>query len=437
RDGQAVPFTGSYIHLDTMPGPLRVPANPPTKVDFRQNKYRAIWKDKLFEASFLRKTLWGSNGVPLPEKVTLIERTFLATPSSPKRTAPLGVRDQANHDIRFLDVDQGLNSSFIHAIHEDSRGYLWIGGWTGGLGRYDGVSVIDYNDESNGWASDEINSILEDHTGQLWIGHNGGFTVFDGTSFTHYAFNGVEIEGVTSLLEDQAGQIWIIVKGYGLLRYASGDFELITEKNGLPSNQVDGIAEDSTGRVWVTTPKGLGYFVGQSFTELTLETGRPPRYKGQLFADSAGNVWLLTEDGFCRFDGRSFRYVKWPPALENTFGASFAEDKSGDLWIGTENDGVFLFDGTFLHQYSEKEGLSISIVNTLLVGSQGQLWIGTNGAGLNRLNRSSFAYILPELGEKSFLVNRIYEDRRGRIWLGTDFHGLLMYNDGELYHFGS
>lgn len=42
----------------------------------------------------------------------------------PISALPLRMRDAAIFDIQYLDVDQGMNSSFVHSILEDSRGNL-------------------------------------------------------------------------------------------------------------------------------------------------------------------------------------------------------------------------------------------------------------------------------------------------------------------------
>jgi ligand-binding sensor domain-containing protein len=84
--------------------------------------------------------------------------------------------------MRYLDVEQGMNSSNISAIIEDSQGNIWFGTSGGGVSKYNGESYLHFT-EKEGLSNNYITSILEDRHGNIWFGTvYGGVTMYNGES---------------------------------------------------------------------------------------------------------------------------------------------------------------------------------------------------------------------------------------------------------------
>lgn len=81
------------------------------------------------------------------------------------------------------------------------------------------------------------------------------------------------------------------------------------------------------------------------FEQLTTAEGLPSDYVNCLFEDSQGNLWIGTDKGACRFDGLQFQYFSNDNGLPSNFVSCFAEDPVGNIWIATLNSGVSLYDG--------------------------------------------------------------------------------------------
>ena len=102
------------------------------------------------------------------------------------KAEPFLMKDNANLNIQYLDVDQGLNSSFVNTIIQDKKGNIWIGATNNGVCKYDGVN-FEYITKKEGLIESQITSILEDNFGNLWFGNNyGDICKYDGNSFTKY-----------------------------------------------------------------------------------------------------------------------------------------------------------------------------------------------------------------------------------------------------------
>ena len=76
--------------------------------------------------------------------------------------------------------------------------------------------------------------------------------------------------------------------------------------------------------------------------------------------------------------------------------------------------------------YSIVQGLSESVVNTLIQDEKGYIWMGT-GFGLNRFDGHDFTIYLQEDGLKSTQINILYRGIDDKIWIGTS-QGLHWYS---------
>ena len=87
----------------------------------------------------------------------------------------------------------------------------------------------------------------------------------------------------------------------GALRYINGAFTLFTTGDGLPSNDVRGIHQDSTGTLWFATyGGGLARFAGGKVSVLTTADGLLDNYLSSVTEDAAGNLWLSGNRGVFR-----------------------------------------------------------------------------------------------------------------------------------------
>src|ERR1051326_3849588 len=89
------------------------------------------------------------------------------------------------YNFRNYSVDDGLPFVEVSTIFQDSKGYLWSGGY-GGLSRFDGLRFVNYAPK-NGLADHSVTSITEDADGKLWVGTINGLSIFDGKKFRNYS----------------------------------------------------------------------------------------------------------------------------------------------------------------------------------------------------------------------------------------------------------
>ena len=119
-------------------------------------------------------------------------------------------------------------------------------------------------------------------------------------------------------------------------------FRHYTSREGLASNAVRAIIQDSQGLIWLGTGSGLDSFDGREIIHHPLP-GEDGGAVQCLYEDAAGVLWVGTEDAV-------FRYVSDNLVRVERFDAevtAFEEDRDGNLWIGTWGKGLYRYrEGT-------------------------------------------------------------------------------------------
>ena len=84
-----------------------------------------------------------------------------------------------------------------------------------------------------------------------------------------------------------------------------------TVVDGLPSNRINGIAEDRSGYLWIATSDGLVRYDGIDFHAWRVEQGLHDNFIWSVHADARNRIWFGTHQaGLAVFDAgrRQFRH---------------------------------------------------------------------------------------------------------------------------------
>ena len=140
-----------------------------------------------------------------------------------------------------------------------------------------------------------------------------------------------------------------------------------------------------------------------------------------IIEDSQGFIWLSTGLGLFRYDGNNFRsYGSYMSTSSTSFGYLITShlfiDASGNLWIGTKNNGLNLFNCKtesviqFRHDANNPKSLSHNNVQLVFQDEDGVIWVGTLGGGLNMLIHSdqSFVSFTPDPDSSECAANSIH-----------------------------
>jgi streptogramin lyase len=154
----------------------------------------------------------------------------------------------------------------------------------------------------------QINSIIEDRKGSLWIGSLGGIyrLLPDGRAESYsWRHNDQHTGGVHCMLEDREGRIWVGTRMGGLVRLVSDPVpsrpvveRIYTDKDGLPSKWINQIYQSSDGTLWAASSNGLVRFLpiadGKEFRFRSYSADHGLTYQEvqSLAEDRNGNLWV-------------------------------------------------------------------------------------------------------------------------------------------------
>jgi signal transduction histidine kinase len=116
------------------------------------------------------------------------------------------------------------------------------------------------------------------------------------------------------------------------------DLQHYTVRQGLPSNNVTCLYQDSRGNLWIGTNDGLSMFDGKVFKNYGTIDGLPQSIITGLIEDRRrpGLFWIATGGGLCTFDGE--RILPAGPAAYSGRGiSSVFQDHTGTIWYAAED----------------------------------------------------------------------------------------------------
>ena len=230
----------------------------------------------------------------------------------------------------------------------------------------------------------------------------------------------------------------LLLTGNLVAQNASLYFNHLTRDDGLLSNRVNYISEDSLGFIWFATEEGLEKFDGYGFeifkNFLSNENSIPDNAVNFILEDiKKPNLWIATHQGLIYFDRykSSFELI-----LSNEFKSRPSEtinitslcfDRHDNLWIGTLN-GLFIWNTHTKKITTLIDGRqgTYSRIFTLFMDHRGKIWVGSD-KGLYAYNAESktLERFYPEISS----VRIIKQDSHHDFWAGTDNAGLFRIDD--------
>lgn len=204
-------------------------------------------------------------------------------------------------------------------MYRDHRDRLWIGSFRGGLYVVDpDGSTHHYLQGENPLEDVNFNiarCFAEDRQGRVWIGFQGGIGAFDEHRHTiiplflrHPELRPYKM--VNSMACDGQGRLWV-ASSTGLYVYrpdldrVQPLAELVADPEMLEllNAPCKTVQADRQGRIWIGTFTGLYVYQAstRSVVRWTTAEGMPSNVVQSVVQDSQGCVWVATANGLCRF----------------------------------------------------------------------------------------------------------------------------------------
>jgi len=273
----------------------------------------------------------------------------------------------------------------------------------------------------------------------------------------------------------------LLFSGLSYAQLPAISFDLITDRDGLPSRSVTCAAEDSSGFMWFGTRKCLSRYDGYTFQRVVNENvfgvaatptgtmycstednelvrvtnngftikplvGNAPGGAYNTFIDSFGQVWFSDRAGVNRYDpatNRTYRYPMRKTTYVYTKG-SFAEDSQHNVWILGMEVGLFKFDRK-TNKLICKLGLDCPSAKDRrefefhrgFIDKDDRLWVAVVGRGLLMYDTKTENY--KTYGTPNGVLLTVCEgaDEQGKriLWVGSDSGLGIFRPDTEQFFF--
>lgn len=215
----------------------------------------------------------------------------------------------------------------------------------------------------------------------------------------------------------------------------------LTQADGLASNTVLTIFEDSHGAMWFGTTDGVTRYDGENFQTFTTEDGLASNTIGLIFEDRQGTLWFA--DGMLSSildRGKSMDMSHMAMPL-----SELAKEIDNEILAETvppapvKLNGVSRYDGQTFRIFTTDDGLLRDTVKDIFEDKTGTLWLATS-SGMNYYDGEKFYHlimhgpigmdILPDWWSQ---VTAVAQDTAGNFWFGSTA-GITYYNT-ETSHF--
>lgn len=189
-----------------------------------------------------------------------------------------------------------IPSERLKNMMTDNQGRIWISTY-GGLVILDGNNSRHYN-VSEGFADNFIRVAFQANDGSIWVGtKNAGLLIFNSLDdWEHITINdGLSSNYVMSIEQDKNENI--IVGTISGLNIISKDRKIKTVKveDGLPSNFMFA-THSTTSYIWIASNDGLTGYNGEKIVNFNTENGMPSNIIYDVLEDSNGNLWMPSEN---------------------------------------------------------------------------------------------------------------------------------------------
>jgi signal transduction histidine kinase/ligand-binding sensor domain-containing protein len=373
-----------------------------------------------------------------------------------------------------IDDNLGLSSNKISALHQDERGFLWVG-TANDLQRFDGtkfIHVSPMNKESDAMPHSAVTQIKPFDDGKLVLlfGALREVGIFDPSRFSYKKVAVKPAKPLSPsadirLWKDTKGELYLMVFRYGMLRYNRAQTAFVDNKpfpfpKGYQPALI-GVYDDAIKQqVWFACEKGLCVYDRKS---------RQMWYKGfnpknlpllnneklndhptEFYIDKARRFWIFNwpasrigQVKYC-VDSTGTTFLQKDTVGLNTGPTTYAEynyffeTTRGNLWIYGVNN-LFNWDAAakrFHYNRSVKNGgntgIEYSTIHQVAEDRDGNIWVATDkGLYFTAVSRShlpvvNFAF---GKGEADYNITGMLEMPGSELWLTSWGNGLLSLNN--------
>ncbi len=252
--------------------------------------------------------------------------------------------------------------------------------------------------------------------------------------------DGLLSNNVECLFQDSQGFLWI-GSNDGIVRWDGYTFKKYTHLDGdsqtLSNNIIYTIVEDTRHRLWVGTINGLNLYnpITDTFSKIKTDSAFGNIPVNAIKEDSKQRLWLATSDGFCQFNYDHPEKTTWYYSEKNRLSDAviFAMeiDKEDNIWLGTFNGGLNKFNPVtqrfsyFTNRPNDPSTICSNKLKKLFIDKDKNIWIGSIDNGISVIDKNGKVlkhykqFLAPNQAKETLNnITCIYQDENKRTWVG-------------------
>ncbi len=329
-------------------------------------------------------------------------------------------------EFRHLQIEDGLPSSTVYTVIQDSKGYMWFGTDIG-LSKYDGYRFVNYTIK-DGLPSNDIFELGEDGEGRIWMMSLGTLAYYQNDKI-HLVdtLPGLQKAPIESLLIDAQNNVWFSAAKKLFTLQANGTFveHSLEQCNTSKETAYLQFAEQN-GDVWIYRNGTMMVYNLQQNTIRCEKLNFRPAYgsKFKSIKTNDGRLWYTSRVGLIVKDEMGEK----PATLLSNSGDvlhdvnSFLEEEDGNFWMSSLSNGLSFFEQSDLCSDQYSQYLKDKRISKILKDKEGNLWFSSMGSGVYFItqNTKSIHNISTVDGLADPQIHRIWVDSNSeKLWIGT------------------
>lgn len=385
--------------------------------------------------------------------------------------------------FRHYKVDDGLPSSEVYHVFQDSKSYIWLA-TNMGVSRFDGREFRNF-DVQDGLPENTVFEIYEDEAGRVWfVGFPFQLAYFENDTIYKYKYNDV-IRRNISRYAIPVKSSFHIDKEFNLnvgLMYSG----LVTiDKDGIFKNLHLSFGDSKSAHLNVLDDKVLvsqgdtmtlynitihdhncasSYFFENKYKQFfhrqlmaivdkknrifftqnnflaSFSKDCTPVYhfmNSRIFGlntDNENNLWIsMDKNGALCYKDGDFKSGPVYHFLKGVSISSVLQDMEGGFWFSTLDDGIFYMASNDFISFTSSDGLSNDVINKIAC-FEDRVYIGTNDQYVNVLinGKVRTVKISETINDR---IRALHPDKHGNLWIGTNEFLYSMSNGFDVERF--
>ena len=331
---------------------------------------------------------------------------------------------------RNYTIKDGLNNNLTTKIVEDTKGNFIVGTDRGPNKIIDGkVKQLFYKNKPILSPTHDVyfsgnNKIFYSTSKGVFIEQNNKLELLNKT-------NGLPSNIIWKIFEDSNGKIYFGTNGFGFSIYENDKIINYPSFNGIGSKSIMGIVQAPNGKLIIASAKSIFLFDPNQNRVIKLIHYFPSDVIHSIKRTSNGDIFVTNENGVVKLRSNKISEIFNKNIGHRNNVYCSAESDNSEIYFGTRY-GLIRLKNKEKTKLTKKNGLAGNYIISLYFTKDGTLLIGTHGQGMSFYKNGKFKNLSIKDGLSDATVNCFLERKDGTIWVGTNQSGINILNNNTI-----